>query len=79
MNCEGPRADLDSVSGRPTPQSWAGAATGAGSRLWLKETTSQATGTHSAALHTREAVQIAHRQALMSDGVFQGQVGNLEA
>lgn len=28
------------------------------------ETTSQATGTHSAALHTRESVQIAHRQAV---------------
>lgn len=72
--CKGPRADLDSVSGRP---SWAGAATGAGSRLWFTETTSQATGTHSAALHTRELVQTAHRQSLMSDGVFQGQVGNL--
>lgn len=79
VNCEGPRADLDSVSGRPTPPSWAGEATGAGSRLWLTETTSQATRTHSAALHIRELVQIAHRQALMSDGVFQGQVGNLGA
>lgn len=79
VNCEGPRADLDSVSGRPTPPSWAGEATGAGSRLWLTETTSQTTRTHSAALHIRELVQIAHRQALMSDGVFQGQVGNLGA
>lgn len=43
------------------------------------QTTSQATGTHSASLHTRESVQIVYRQALMSDGVFQGQVGNLEA
>lgn len=75
----GPRADLDSVSGRPTPASWAGAAAGARSRLWLTETTSQAMGTHSASLHTRDSVQIVHRQALMSDGVFQGQVGNLEA
>lgn len=71
----GPRADLDSVSGRPTPPSWAAAAAEAGSRLWFTEATSQATGTHRAALHTRESVQTAHRRALMSDGVFQGQVG----
>lgn len=33
------------------------AAAGAGSRLWFAETTSQATGTHSVALHTGESVQ----------------------
>lgn len=78
VNCDGPRADLDSVSGRPTPLCWAKATTGAGSRLWLVETTSQATGTYISALHTRESAKIAHGQALMSDGVFQGQVRNLE-
>lgn len=51
VNCEGPRSDLDSVSGRPTPPSWARIATGAGSRLWLAETTSQATGTHCCPAH----------------------------
>jgi len=73
---KGPITDLDSVSGRP---SWAGAATRAGSRLWFTDATRHAMGTQSAALHTRELVQTAYRQALMSNGVFQGQVGNLGA
>lgn len=42
VNCKGPSADLDSVSGRPTAPSLACAATRAGSKLRLPETTSQA-------------------------------------
>lgn len=45
-----------------------GTATGVGSRLWLTETTSQAMGTHIAAMLTEESVQIAHRHTDVSWG-----------
>ena len=80
VNCEGPRSDLDSVSGRPTHPSWTGAAAGAGSRLWLKETRLARGGlTVLPVSHIRESAHAALRQALMSVGAFQHQVGNLGA
>lgn len=67
VNCEGPRSDLDSVSGRPTLPSWAGAPAGA----WPKAVAHRDNKLGHGDSHTRESVHIALRQTLMASvGVF---------